>query len=419
MYLKNHNTMNSKKIFLFIFSIVLVAYSCKNNDPVDEIPTDIEMTLKSVKLVEADNQFGLELFKKINETDVENKNIMISPLSVSLALAMAYNGAEGETRAQMEEMLHKVGLTPDEINQSYKTLVDALKNHDAKVVFEIANAIFYDKDFSVKSDFLNTNKSSYNAEIKALDFGDSGKTLKTINDWVNDKTHKKIDKILDQISPYDMMVLLNAVYFNGEWTYRFEKENTTDKEFHLSDGTSTNVPTMMIEEDFNYYGNNQIEMLELPYGGGKYSMVIFLPKEGTSIDQTIGLLTPENMETWYGEMVNQSKTVYLPRFEFAYGKKLNDELMALGMIDAFNGNANFKGITDAMQLFISDVIHKSYIKVDEKGTEAAAVTAVVIRTTSAGPGSDFVVNHPFAFAIKEKDTNAILFIGKVLNPKQN
>ena len=410
--------MNCKKIFLLIFSVLFVTYACNNNNPVDEMPTEIEMSLKSAKIVEADNQLGLELFRKINETDVDKKNIMISPLSVSLALAMTYNGAEGETRAQMEEMLHKAGLTPDEINQSYKTLVEALKGHDARVMLEIANAIFYDEDFSVKSDFLNTNKSSYDAEIKALNFEDREKTLRTINDWVNDKTHKKIEKILDDISPYDIMVLLNAVYFNGEWTHRFEKENTTDRAFYLSDGSSTDVPTMMIEEEFNYFGNNQMEMLELPYGGGKYSMIIFLPREGTSVDQTISLLTPENMESWSEQMAKQQKTVYLPRFEFGYGKKLNDELKALGMVDAFNGNANFKGINEALQLLISEVIHKSYIKVDEKGTEAAAVTAVVIRLTSVGPGNSFEVDHPFAFTIKEKDTNAILFIGKVLNPKQ-
>ncbi|MDX9880513.1 MAG: serpin family protein [Prolixibacteraceae bacterium] len=409
--------MNSKKIFLIIFPLLFLTGACTDHNPVGEPPTDIEMNLKSAKIIESDNRFGLELFRKINETDTEEKNIMISPLSVSLALAMVYNGAEGETREQMEEMLHKAGLTPDEINQSYKTLVTALKSHDVKVALEIANAIFYRDNFPVKNDFLVANKNFYDAEVKALDFANTGKTLETINGWVDDKTHNKIEQILDDIDPLDVMVLLNAIYFNGEWTYRFEKENTTDRAFYFADGSNKNVPTMRIEEKFNYYQNNQIEMIELPYGGGKYSMLVFLPKTGNPIDQTINLLSPENIESWTNQMTSRQKLVYLPKFEFKYGKKLNNELQSLGMTDAFNGKANFKGISDIF-IYISEVIHKSYIKVDERGTEAAAVTAVVIRLTSSGADDIFAVDRPFAFAIREKDTNAILFIGKVTNPLQ-
>ncbi|OFY03593.1 MAG: hypothetical protein A2W90_05990 [Bacteroidetes bacterium GWF2_42_66] len=412
--------MSYKKIFPIVFSLLIIASACTKNNPVDETPSDIEMSQKSAKIVESDNQFGMELFKKINAADTEGKNIMISPLSVSLALAMAYNGAEGDTKEQMEIMLHKLNLTPDEINQSYKTLVNALKSHDVKVALEIANAIFYHQDFSVKNDFLNINKEYYDAEVKALDFGNSKNTLETINGWVSDKTHEKIESILDVISPNDVMVLVNAVYFNGEWTYRFEKDNTADRVFFYEDGSNKNVPTMMIKEKFSYYEHSQFEMLELPYGGGKYSMLVFLPKEGITVNQTIGLLSPENISSWIGQMQSWEKKVFLPKFEFKYDNSLNDELQALGMVDAFlPAKANFKGITEAQQIFISEVMHKSYIKVDERGTEAAAVTGITFETTSAGPNDIFAVDHPFAFAIKEKDTNAILFIGKVLDPKQD
>ena len=412
--------MNYTKIIPFVIISILFTASCTNDDPIDQPPSEIELNLKSAKIVESDNQFGFELFQKINATDTEGKNIMISPLSVSLALAMAYNGAEGTTREQMEDMLHKLNLTPDEINQSYKTLVEALKSHDVKVELDIANGIFYHQNFSIKNYFLSTNKDYYNAEVKSLDFGNSKNTLETINGWVKNKTHDKIESILDVISPYDVMVLVNAVYFNGEWTYRFEKDNTANRVFFYEDGTSSNVPTMMIKEKFNYYKHDNFELLEMPYGGGKFSMLVFLPEEKTTVNQLVDMLSPGNINNWIGKMEGWEKKVFMPKFEFKYDNGLNDELQALGMIDAFSqSNANFKGITEDQQIYISEVMHKSYIKVDEKGTEAAAVTGITFETTSIGISDIFAVDHPFVFAIKEKDTNAILFIGKVLNPKQN
>ena len=411
--------MKQIKFFAAIF-FLFVAGACNNDDPLDIPPSEIELNEKSAGIIESDNQFGLELFQKINETDTEGKNIMVSPLSVSLALAMAYNGAEGTTKEQMEDMLHKLNLSPDEINQSYKTLVDALKNHDVKVELDIANGIFYDENFNVKNDFLSTNKEYYDAETKALDFANSGNTLKTINGWVKNKTHDKIESILENISPYDVMVLVNAVYFNGEWTYQFEKDNTADRVFFFEDGSNANVPTMMIKEKFNYYKHDKFEMLELPYGSEKYSMLVFLPEEETPVSQIVNMLSPDNINNWIGEMGLWEKKVFMPKFEFKYENSLNNELQALGMTDAFSeSNANFGGITEDQQIYISEVMHKSYIKVDEKGTEAAAVTGITFEVTAIGPNEVFAVDHPFVFAIREKDTNAILFIGKVLNPKQS
>ena len=411
--------MNYSKLLPFILICLLISASCTNDDPIDLPPSDIELNLKSAKVVESDNQFGIELFQKINSTDKEGKNIMISPLSVSLALAMAYNGAEGITKEQMENMLHKMNMTPDEINKSYKTLVEALKSHDAKVELDIANGIFYHHDFTLKNYFLSTNKEYYNAEVKSLDFGNSKNTLETVNGWVRNKTHEKIESILDVISPYDVMVLVNAVYFNGEWTYRFEKDNTANRVFFYEDGSSSSIPTMMIKEKFNYYKNDNFEILEMPYGGKKFSMLVFLPTEKNSINQMVSLLNPDDISNWISKLEPWEKKVFMPKFEFKYDNGLNDELQALGMLDAFSQtDANFKGITEDQQIYISEVMHKSYIKVDEKGTEAAAVTGITFETTSVGISDIFAVDHPFVFAIKEKDTNAILFIGKVLNPQQ-
>lgn len=412
--------MNLKKLLPSIFFSLIIASACTNEDPIDPTPSEIAVNVKSANIIKADNQFGLELFQKINETDTENKNIMISPLSISLALGMAYNGAEGTTREQMEYMLHKINLSPDDINQSYKTLVEALRGHDVRVEMDIANAIFYNEDFSIKNDFLNTNKSFYDAEVKALDFGNSKNTLETINGWVKTNTKEKIKSIIDNISTQDAMVLANAIYFNGEWTYQFEKSNTDNRVFFFENGTNSQVPTMMIKEKFNYYKHDNFEMLELPYGGKKFSMIVMLPNDNTDVNQLVKMLNPQDMEEWVNKMEPWEKKVFLPKIEFAYDKGLNEELKALGMTDAFSDTkANFNGITEEPQIFISKIKHKSYIKVDEKGTEAAAVTAIVFRTTSVGTDEVFAADHPFVFVIKEKDTNAILFIGKVLNPEQN
>lgn len=405
-----------KRLFLLWCCILLIqSISCQKENI--EVPTsDIELNLKSSEIIEADNQFGTELFNLIIDEETEAPNLMISPLSVSLALAMAYNGAEGETKKQMEEVLHKNGITADEINQSYKSLVNALESHDPKVELSIANSIFYNKGYSFKQEFMQTNQSYYDAEIQELDFSNSNLTLETVNNWVKNKTKNKIESILDQVSPYDVLYLINAIYFKGEWTYQFDTDDTQDRPFYTESNSELIVPTMRIEETFNYTSENEFEALELPYGSGKYSMLILLPNEGHTVNEVAGLITADNISTWTNEMNEVEKTVYLPKFEFAYQNSLVDNLKALGMLDAFSTtDADFSDITDVF-IYISDVLHKSYIKVDEEGTEAAAVTGITFEITSVGPNQDFIVDHPFAFAIREKDTNAILFVGKVSNP---
>lgn len=407
------------KYLISILCFTLLLFACnktENEAPVTNIPN----SEKSATIVAADNQFGFELFKKINASLAEPKNVMISPMSVSLALVMLYNGAEGETKAQMQEMLHKSGLSPDDLNQSYKDLVAALVSHDPKVALSIANAIYYRNTFNVKNSFITTNQNYYQAEVRGLDFSKEAETLQTINDWVKTNTNGKIDKIIEQVKPETIMYLLNAIYFNGEWTYRFDPKKTYDMPFTKEDKATIQVPTMMIENPFNYFKSNNFQLLEMPYGSGKYSMLIFLPQEGKSTNDVISLLSPESVTGWLGQMNEVKKEVYLPKFEFKFSNSLVDELTALGMTDAFDdGKANLSGISEEAQLVVSEVMHKTYIKVDERGTEAAAVTGITIDVTSVGPDNSFRADHPFVFAIREKDTQAILFIGKVMNPLQD
>ncbi len=413
--------MKKTNLLIIAIAILPVYVSCQddNNGNENRGATDITLSTKSAQVVEADNQFGLELFRQLAGKQNADSNLMISPLSVSLALAMTWNGSSGETKTQMEEVLHKSGFTPEEINQSYLTLVSALYSHDPKVTLSIANAIFYRQDYPVKDNFLQINRTYYDAEVEGLDFSKTSSSLNTINDWVKEKTENKIKTIIDQISSGDIMYLINAVYFNGKWTWQFEKDNTKDKSFTLSDGTSVQVPTMTIEKNFSYAEKEKLEILELPYGYQKYSMLVLLPKEGYSVSDIVPLLTADNLHSWVSGMTNNEVTVYLPKFEFSYGTSLISALKALGIKDAFIPyEANFSGISDDTGLYISEVKHKAYIKVDESGTEAAAATSVTVGMTSAGPGPIFNADHPFIFLIREADTGAVLFVGTMANPAE-
>ena len=345
---------------------------------------------------------------------------MISPLSVSLALAMTYNGADGDTKEAMKKTLELYGLTVDEINENYKILIDALASVDPKVLMSIANSIWYRQTFEVEQDFINVNENYFNAEVSPLDFNDPD-AVTTINNWVAGKTKNKITEILDAIPADAVMYLINAIYFKGIWKYEFDESDTEEKPFYLSDGTTKDVPMMIQEASFNYLSNDILQAVEMPYGAGNYSMIILLPQYNKSLDDIIDQLSNENWNKWLSEFYEAEKLqIHLPKFKFEYKNQLNDELKNMDMGIAFDPEyADFSKINSTWQLFISRVIHKSFIEVNEEGTEAAAVTLVEMNYTSFGgeTGIHFYVNQPFIFAIKEKYTNTIIFMGKVMEPE--
>jgi serine protease inhibitor len=409
-----------KTIFGITILLALCAFcSCQTDDSAsDEIKT-IQVDEKSALLIEADNAFGLEMFQKIRKNSKED-NIMISPLSISVAFAMAYNGADKDTKTEMEKAMKLNGLTTDQINNSYKMLIAGLQSLDKDVVFEIANAIYYADGFSVKPDFLNINKTVYDAKVEKLNFG-SPSAVKTINSWVAEKTHNKISKIIEQLNPLDRMVLLNAIYFNGIWTNKFDQKGTHLLNFTKTNGSNLEVPMMKKEEKLDYSTNSLFSAIKMPYGKGQYNMIVMLPAEGKNSHDLINSLSATNWNNWMkGFEVKNPVVVTMPRFKFSFETKLNSVLTEMGMIKAFEPNvADFSKIS-AENLFISSAVHKSFIDVNENGTEAAAVTSITFSNTSIGnepPKTYFTVNKPFVFAITEKDTDAILFMGEVQNPK--
>lgn len=408
-----------KTLLLPILLLIFAFVSCERteNDQLEEIPNLPE---KSAQLIESDNSFGLELFSRVAGEAEKNKNTTVSPLSVSLALAMTYNGARGETKTEMEKAMKLSGLTAEQINNSHKALVEALRTGDPQVVLEIANAIYYHQGFTVLPDFISVNQNFYNAEVKDLNFGNTTEALKTINGWVAQKTHDKIPTILDQIDPLSRMILLNAIYFNGIWKSKFDKSGTKNLPFYLSDGTQKEVPTMNLETSIEYTSNDLFSAVNLPYGNGQFQMTVLLPNEGKTTKNMIAELNTDNWKKWMKSFKSSDWVVTMPRFKFTWNMELNDVLKTMGMPQAFTPLADYSGICKDGGLYIDKVIHKTYIDVNETGTEAAAVTAVVMVFTSSGapdPRKYFTVNRPFLFAITEKTTGAILFIGEVTNPE--
>ena len=396
-------------------------FSCEENDqPKPDLePKPIEVTPQAQQLIDADNRFGLELFRNITTGADQPENTMISPMSISLALAMTYNGAAGETKTGMEEALYLSGLSTREINESYQALMEALLSVDPKVTMEIANSIWYRREFSVEQDFIDVNREYYNATVEALDFN-SPDAVRTINNWVDDETHGKIPQIIESIDPLTMMYLINAIYFNGKWKYEFDKDKTSQQPFYLADGSQIQVDMMQNEAGLRYLGNDLFQAVGMPYGRGNYSMVCILPREDLKVGDVVQQMDADNWNQWMQAMDSANVQVHLPRFSFEYKKTLNELLKAMGMEEAFDANqSDFSGINpDRKDLHISEVKHKTFVEVDEKGTEAAAVTSVEMGVTSVDPNQPVVVkfNRPFVFAIREVTTGTIVFVGKVENP---
>ncbi len=378
-----------------------------------------ELTPAEKKVVSSSNKFGLDLFNKINQTDKE-VNVFISPLSVSLALGMTMNGANGETYDAMRTTLQFSGLTNDEINNSYKTLIETLYNSDSKVIFQSANSIWYKKDMTFEQSFFNLSIKYFNALVSGLDFSDPA-SVEMINNWVKQNTNNKIEKIIDSINSDAVMFLINAIYFKGTWKYEFDKDKTDLENFNLINGGIINTEMMVQTNDFNYYSDNNLQAVELPYGDGNFSMVVILPREGLDVDQFADGIGEESLNMWISGLTQHKGTLWLPKFKIEYKSELNDYLIALGMGKAFIPYAAdftnmYKGPNP---LFIDKVLHKTFVKVDEEGTEAAAVTSIGVGTTSEGPSNIFYmkVNGPFIFLIREENSGCILFMGKIINPQ--
>ncbi len=397
-------------IIIFCLSVALA----ENQSSISEISEAGKLVSRSA------NRFGLRLFQEV-ATDGEG-NIFISPMSVSYALAMTLNGADGETRKSILSTLQLNGI--DDINTSFKNLTAYLTGLDPLVIFDIANSIWYCDGLPINDAFVDVNRDNFDALVRGLDFS-VPKAADIINQWVSDNTNEKIKKIVrPPIDPSTIMFLINAIYFKGDWTIKFDPNDTRDHPFYPAEGKETTCRMMFNTKKYDYFEIDLFQAISLPYGKADFAMTVFLPDSLSNVNNLIDRLDEQNWSIWQENFHKTKVELGLPHFKFEYKITLNEILKSMGMAVAFDGQkADFKkmlepGSVPGQNIYIDQVLHKTFLQVDEEGTEAAAVTSVTMGLTSAMPMPNpvMIIDRPFLFAIIEKNSGSIVFIGKVTDP---
>jgi serpin B len=363
--------------------------------------------------------FPISLFKAVAKGKTK-KNVLVSPLSVSTALTMAYMGAAADTKKAMASTLDLTG-TDTEAGTKYKQTLDSLRQPGGSTKLEIANALFARQKIKFKEKFLDQNKQYFNAKVTTLDFKSPTATA-TINKFVADSTHNKIKSIVDEIPENQVLYLVNAIYFKGSWDDPFDKGATTSRDFHLADGTVKKVP-MMREggDDLFYFDTSSFQAIKLGYADKRLSMCIFLPKKSSSLDAFEAQLDESKWNEWKYNFRKRPGLLTLPKFTVSDGMKLNPILAQLGMGIAFDPRkADFSGINVEDDPYISEVMHKTFMEVNEEGTEAAAVTSIGVAAATGAPvlPPPFIMNvdRPFFIAIHDSKTDNLLFVGHIADP---
>jgi serpin B len=382
-----------------------------SGEPITELPR--ALTAAEQEVLQGANSFGLDLLGVL-AAEHRNENLFFSPLSASMALGMTLNGADGDTWTQMRDVLGFAGMEEEEINAAYATLLELLQGLDPAVTVEIANSVWYREGIGVDTGFLERVRTAFEAEVDGVDFGDPA-TVDRINDWVDEKTQGTIDKLVDRLPSAIVMLLMNAVYFNGAWTDAFDPDETRSGPFTRGDGSQVTADFMSRSRAEVRLGSWEgHRVLELPYGGEAYAMTVVLPEEGTAPQDVAADLDPAAWAALTGALADAEADVVLPKFELEWTRSLNGDLQALGMEDAFlPGAADFTRMVPGGGIWVDQVLQKSFVRVDEAGTVAAAVTGVIV-VDSAPPS--FRADRPFLFAIRERLSGTLLFLGIVDDP---
>lgn len=401
---------------LLLAPLALVACTDSPSAPglLEELPRPL--TQSEARIVAATSDFAFPLLHEINATQPD-ENVFISPLSASMALGMTMNGAAGETYEAMRTAMGFGELEEAEINRGFRDLIALLRGLDRSTVFEIANSAWYRQDFTVRSSFLEAIGTWFDAEAAALDFEDPA-AVDVINGWVDTRTHGRIEKIIDAIETSNVMFLINAIYFDGTWRHRFDPAATQPAPFHALDGSTTPVPLMHQRLTVAYGETPDLQVVDLPYGNGAFRMTVLLPREGEDVNELVASLDRAGWEALLADLPEREIDLHLPKFTLEYEREMNDDLAALGMGQIFcdwpgPGVADFSRVS-AERVCVSLVKQKTFVDVHERGTEAAAVTVVVFDRTSAPATPVVRVDRPFVFALRERLSGTILFVGKVV-----
>jgi len=414
----------NQSLYVAFISLVVLMTSCEKKDTIEKSgdPVNITTEIYQKGVIDSANRFAFDLFKPALAAANGTENIMISPFSITSALSMTLNGATGETFEAIRKTLGLEQKTLEQINNTYLKLMTEMVPVDKQVVVEIANSVWVEKRLIVKQPFITELQKSYKAEARDIDVTNPD-AVNIVNGWIAEKTHDKITDMLDKLDPDLAMLLINAVYFNGKWRYRFDKAETREEPFYSTPSVSKTVPMMHQTENLKAVKSNNLTIAEIPYGQGNYTMVVVLPDENVTTSDVANALTPSMWQEWMGLLAENTHKVDLsiPRFKYMYKRLLNDDLIGLGMGIAFSDFANFDNISD-QGLKISRVLHQTFIDTNEEGTEAAAATVVEIVLTSASPTPlvvKIILDHPFLYFIRETSTGAVLFIGRVSDPTIN
>jgi serpin B len=376
--------------------------------------------MKDDQVVSGYVRFGLNLFSEIFNAGPE-ENIFISPTSVALALAMTYGGAAGATEEAMASVLGFAGLDREEVRRANASWLESLGQLDPQIRLEMANSLWLREGIAFKPDFVKTSQGLFQAEVAELDFSRPD-AVKTINDWVKRATHKRIREIVDRIDPLSILFLINAVYFKGSWTSRFDLSRTNNLPFQCSAGRSKNVPMMSQKRKFEYLEGDAFQAVKLPYGNRSISLVVVLPAKDSSLKALVQTLDLETWTQWRSRFETREGEVVLPKFKIEYEKSLREPLKRLGMGVAFDREkADFGRMCETPPpVYIDEVRHKSCVEVNEEGTEAAAASSFEARCFDASfplPAFRLVVDRPFFFVIQDERTGLLLFMGSITDPQ--
>jgi serine protease inhibitor len=382
------------------------------------MPVEANGAARTEALVKGNAAFALDLYGELSD---EEGNLFFSPYSISTALAMTYAGARGDTEKQMAQVLHFT-LPQCRLHPAFASMEAALRAIQEKgdIELRVANALWPQKDYVFLEAFLKLTEKYYGSAITPVDYKTAHEAARrTINAWVEEKTNGKIKDLIPEgvLDPLTRLVLTNAIYFKGNWATQFDKKLTENAPFHLLSGASVETPLMHQKQTCGYAEFEGLQVLELPYVGDALSMVVLLPKEVDGIAELEHDLTAENLEKWTTQLRKQEVSIFLPKFTMTSQFQLAKTLASMGMPDAFNMSADFSGMDGTKDLYISAVIHKAFVAVDEEGTEAAAATGVVVSLKAAPrPATVFRADHPFMFIIRDNVSGSILFIGRVVDP---
>jgi serine protease inhibitor len=415
-----------KKILIIFSMVSIILFSACAQVQQVQVPRtgavagDNDMITQE-QIVEGLNNFSFDLYHSLSAGS--SSNLFYSPLSISSALAMTYAGANGETADQMQSTLH-YGPQVDLFHSQYGAMIDSLsskKGQDFKM--NIANAIWVQDQFKLRNYFVETVKKDYNGEVRSMDFVNQPEASRdTINYWVEKKTAGKIQDLIPKgmIDDITRLILTNAVYFNAEWANKFNKRLTTEDNFYCFGNKIVKTDMMYQREHYPVSQTKDYTILEIPYEGYEYSMLILLPKENDGLIDLSKSLSADDIIAHDKNKKHEDVLVYFPKFKMETEYELKKSLSGMGMPLAFSANADFSNMTGGKDLMISSVIHKAFIDVDEEKTEAAAATAVVMKLTSMAPSPkaplEFRADHPFLFIIRSRNDDAILFMGQLTNP---